>query len=193
MAAHAPRFGTLDLPRPGWAALPLLALAVVALVLELDPALRTAGLVAAGCFLVAAVARAVRARRELAHIRRAVDRLIVVDPRGGEVSELIQWRSHELVDPAGRTALLRELERTIDRLDPAHLPSASPLRRGALRSHAGLFRAIADRLADERPVTARGILLVRSLLRDPGSPLYGETSDEDLARALARVRGALDP
>ncbi len=192
MAAHGPRFGTLDLPHPGRAALPLLALAALALALELDPTLRTAGLVAAGCFSVAAAGRALRARRELAGIRRAVDRLIVTDPRGGEVSELIQWRAHELVDSEGRAALRCEVERTLHQLDPAHLPSSSPLRRAALRPHADLLRAIADRLADERPVTARGMLLVRSLLRDPGSPLYGETAPGELARLLARVRGALD-
>ena len=33
---------------------------------------------------------------------------------------------------------------------------------------------------------------MRSLLRDAGSPLYGETAPEELARLLARVRGALD-
>jgi hypothetical protein len=192
MAAHAPRFATLDLPRPVRSAAPLLALALVALAFEADRGLRLAGLAAFCCFALAAVVRAGRARRELAIVRRAADRLIVTDPRGGEVSELIQWRSHELVDPEQRAALRRELERTIRRLDPAHLPSSSPLRRAALRRHEDLLHTIAARVGDDRPVTARGILLVRALLRDPGSPLYGE-GEEPLARTLSRVRGALDP
>jgi hypothetical protein len=166
MAAHAPRFATLDLPRPVRSAAPLLALALVALAFEADRGLRLAGLAAFCCFALAAVVRAGRARRELAIVRRAADRLIVTDPRGGEVSELIQWRSHELVDPEQRAALRRELERTIRRLDPAHLPSSSPLRRAALRRHEDLLHTI--------------------------SPLYGE-GEEPLARTLSRVRGALDP
>jgi hypothetical protein len=193
MATRAPRFGTLDLPQPWRAVLPLLALTALALALELDPTLRTAGLLAAACFLVAAAVRGVRARRELAHIRRAVDHLIVADPRGGEVSELRQWRTHELVDSAAREKLRHELEHTIDRLDPGHLPSSSPLRRAALRPHEELLRSIADRLGDGRLVAPRGILLVRSLLRDTGSPLYTEEGDEALARMLSRVRRALDP
>ncbi len=193
MAAHAPRFGTLDLPRPGRAALPLLTLAAAALLLEADRALRLAGLCAAGCFALAAAVRAVRARHELGVMRRSVDRLILTDPRGGEVSELVQWRTHELVDPEGRAALLRELVRTVDCLDPAHLPSSSPLRRAALRRHEDLLRRVAARLGDERPVTARGILLAHSLLRDASSPLYAEVGDAELARTLARVLGALEP
>jgi hypothetical protein len=192
MAAHAPRFGTLDLPRPGRAAAPLAALALVALAFEADQALRVAGLVAAACFALAAAVRALRARRELSIVRRAADRLILTDPRGGEVSELIQWRSHELVDPLSRAALRRELERTLRELDPGHLPSASPLRRAALRRDESLLRAIAARVGDEQPVTARGILLVRGLLRDSSSPLYGEGEDP-LTRTLSRVLGALDP
>lgn len=173
--------------------MPLLALAVVALLFEADRALRLAGLAAAACFALAAAVRAMRARHELAVVRRSVDRLILTDPRGGEVSELVQWRTHELVDPEGRAALRRELARTIGRLDPAHLPSSSPLRRAALRRHEDLLRAIAARLGDDRPVSARGILLVRSLLRDASSPLYAEDGEAELARTLSRVRGALDP
>jgi hypothetical protein len=193
MAAHAPRFGTLDLPRPGRSALPLLALAAVALLFELDPVLREAGLLAAALFAVAALVRALRARRELAGIRRAVDRLILDLPGGGDVSELVQWRAHELVDPDRRDALAHELDRVLRQLDPAHLPSSSPLRRAAVRPHADLLRSIGDRLADDRPVTPRGILLARRLLRDASSPLFREADDGELARTLARVRGALEP
>lgn len=193
MAAHAPRFGTLDLPRPGRAAAPLLALAAVALALEADPVLRLAGLAAAGCFALAALLRAARARHELTVVRRSVDRLILDDPRGGEVSELVQWRTQELIDPETRDRLRGEVERLLRCLDASHLPSASPLRRGALRRHEGLLRAIGRRLGDERPVAPRGMLLVEHLLRDAASPLYAEQPDEELARGLSRVLGALEP
>ena len=64
---------------------------------------------------------------------------------------------------------------------------AAPVRRNER-----LLRALAERVGDERPVAARGVLLVRGLLRDPASPLYSE-GDEPLARTLSRVLGALDP
>jgi hypothetical protein len=53
VATHAHRFGTLDLPRPSRAALPLVALALLALALEAAPQLRLAGAAAAACFALA--------------------------------------------------------------------------------------------------------------------------------------------
>ena len=47
-------------------------------------------------------------------------------------------------------------------------------------------------MLDGRAVTARGVLLLRRLLQDPGSPLYDEHAG-DLSRALARVLVDLEP
>ena len=47
-------------------------------------------------------------------------------------------------------------------------------------------------LASDHPVTARGVLLARQLLRDPGSPLFSDESEHLLPRALTRVLGALE-
>jgi hypothetical protein len=194
MAAHAHRYSTLDLPRPTRAALPLLVLAACALAFEADPRLPwLLGLAAAGCFGMAAGLRAWRAQRELQAVRRTADRLIVRAPRTRDASELILWRSAELTRSEAREALRRELERTIRQLDPAHLPSASPLRRAPARRHEDLLRAIAARVGDGRPVAARGILLAQDLVRDPASPLYAESAEALLARTLSRVRGALEP
>src|SRR5262249_57150266 len=110
MATHAPSFGSLDLPRPGRAALPLVALAVVALALEAAPELRLAGVAAAACFALAAVVRAARAESDLARIRRAADRLILTDAHAAEGSDVVRWRTLELVAPASRQGLSRELE-----------------------------------------------------------------------------------
>lgn len=192
MATHAPSFGSIDLPRPGRAALPLLALAVVALAFEATPELRLAGLAAAACFAVAAAVRAERARAELRAIRRSADRLILASAVGVEGSDVIRWRTLELVAPATRERLARELEQTLRRIDPARLPSASPLRRGIARRHREMLQRIEGRLLDGRPVTARGVLLLRRLLRDSASPLYDEQAG-DLSRALARVLVELEP
>jgi hypothetical protein len=191
MASHAHRIGLLELPRPGRAALPLLALALAALGLEADPSLRIAGAAAAGCFTVAATVRIARARVELRRIRRSADRLILADTVGAEGSEIVRWRSHELVAPAARRGLARELDQTLHRLDRGLLPSASPLRRVSARRHEDLFERLAERMLDERPVTPRGVLLLRRLLREPGSPLYDDGSERELARALAAVLAEL--
>ena len=192
MASHAQSFGTIDLPRPGRAALPLLAVALVALALEAAPQLRLAGVAAAACFAVAAGVRAELARAELRSIRRTADRLILASAVGVEGSDVVRWRTLELVDPATRHSLARELEQTLRRIDPARLPSASPLRRGVARRHGEMLRRLEERLLDGRPLTARGVLMLRRLLRDPASPLYDEQAG-DLSRALARVVVELEP
>jgi hypothetical protein len=192
MATHAPSFGRLELPSPGRAALPLAALAVVALGFEASPQLRVAGLVAAACFALAAVVRAERARAELRAIRRTADRLILVSATGVEGSDIVRWRTLELVAPGTREALAREVEQTLRKSDPARLPSSSPLRRGVARRNRDQLRRLEARMLDGRPVTARGVLLFRRLLQDPGSPLYDEHAG-DLSRALGRVLVELEP
>jgi len=194
MATHATRYSTLDLPRPVRAAAPLLALAAAAALFDVDPRLPwLAGAFAASCFAVAGVVRAVRARIELGHVRRAADRLIVHELRSRDASELVRWRCEELTSRAALDALRRQVEHVLGDLDPAKLPSASPLRRAAARANEPLLRAVSDRLAESRPVAARGVLLLRSLLRDGGSPLYAEDAELLLPRALTRVLGALEP
>ncbi len=192
MASHAQSFGGIDLPRPGRAALPLLAVALAALALEAAPQLRLAGAAAAACFALAAAVRAERARAELRAIRRSADRLILASAVGVEGSDVIRWRTLELVDPATRQGLAREVDQTLRRIDPARLPSASPLRRGVARRHGEMLRRLQERLLDGRPVTARGVLQLRRLLRDPASPLYDDHAG-DLSRALARVLVELEP
>jgi len=185
---------TLDLPRPTRAALPYAALALAALALDADPRLPwLAGAAGAVLFAVAGGVRTVRARHELAAVRRTADRLIVHAPRSRDASELVRWRSEELTTRARRDALKRDIEGVLHSVDPARLPSASPLNRPAARGCKDLFAALAARLDDERPVAARGILLAQSVLRDPTSPLYAEHADTLLAPALRRVTGALEP
>jgi hypothetical protein len=193
MATHAHGFGTLELPRPGRAALPLLGLALLALAFEADPQLRLAGLAAAACFAVAGGVRATRARGELHAVRRAADRVILADAHAAEGSDIVRWRTLELVAPAPREEIAREIAQTLRRLDPARLPSASPLRRGIARRHEELLRRLEQRMLDGRPVTARGVLLLQRLLREPGSPLYDGVNERELSRTLATVLAELQP
>lgn len=192
MATHAPSFELLDLPRPARAAVPLLVLALVALALEASPRLRLAGLAAAACFALAAAVRAELASAELRSLRRAADRVILAAASGVEGSDVVRWRTLELVAPATREGLAREIEQTLRRADPARLPSASPLRRGPTRRHRDLLQRLEQRMLDGRPVSARGVLLVRRLLREPGSPLYDECAG-DVSRTIARILVELEP
>jgi hypothetical protein len=183
----------LDLPRPGRAALPFTLLAVAALGFEADRRLPwIVGALAAAFFGGAAALRAYRARRELESVRRTVDRLIVLEPHSSETSALVRWRALELTAPTYRKALRREVVRVLSMLDPGSLPGASPLRRPAARRCEDLLQLLSARLGDNRPVTARGVLLARQLLRDPGSPLFSDESEHLLPRAIKRVLGALE-
>jgi hypothetical protein len=184
----------LDLPRPGRAAAPFVVLCVVALLFEADPQLPwIAGALTSASFGGAAGVRELGARRELDAVRRNVDRLIILEPHSSEKSALAHWRAAEGTTPEFRKGVTREVERVLSSLDPGSLPGASPLRRPAARRHADLLQGLRDRLGDDHPVAARGVLLARQLLRDPGSPLWSDESEHRLGRALERVLGALEP
>jgi hypothetical protein len=192
VAAYARNQTFLDLPRPGRAALPFAILCLAALGFEADPRLPwIVGALTAASFGGAASLRAFRAWRELEAVRRTVDRLIVLEPHSSETSALVRWRSLELTAPACRKTLAREVKRVLSMLDRGSLPGASPLRRPAARHSEGLLRLLLERLADDHPVTARGVLLARQLLRDPGSPLFSDESEHRLPYAIKRVLGAL--
>lgn len=193
MAAYARTSTVFDLPRPGRAALPFALLCVAALGFEADRQLPwIVGALAAGSFGTAAALRAYRARRELEAVRRTIDRLIVLEPYSSERSALARWRAAEVTTAEFRTGVQREVRRVLSLLDPGSLPGASPLRRPAARRSADLLEQLRDRLGDDRPVAARGVLLARQLLRDPGSPLWSDESEHQLPRALKRVLGALE-
>jgi hypothetical protein len=184
----------LELPRPARAAAPFILIGALVLGFAAAPNLPwvlVAG--AAALFELAGIARALVARRELAELRRAADRLILQAPRYPDAIALVRWRSRELTATAERVRVRREVDRVLRALDPGRLPSASPLRRPAARRNRELLELLSTRLADSRPVTARGVLLAQGLLRDDASPLYNDGSDLLLPRALTRVLSALEP
>jgi hypothetical protein len=191
---HPRPYSALDLPHPWRAAGVFAALVAAGLLLEIDPELPWAvGVAAALLFAAAGAVRTAQAHHELVAVRRSADRLIVDAPTSRDASELVRWRCAELTTRAQRDRLRREVERTLRMLDPGRLPSAAPLRRPEARANEHLLRRIAARLGDEQPVSARGVLLARMVLRDPASPLFSESTARELARALRRVLGALEP
>ena len=191
---HARPYSALDLPHPWRAALLFAALGAAGLALDADPQLPwTVGVLAALLFGVAGMVRTVQEHHELTAVRRSADRLIVDQPTSRDASELVRWRSDELTTRAQRDRLEREVDRTLRMLGPQRLPSASPLRRPEVRANRDLLVRLRERLGDEQPVSARGILLAQTLLRDPASPLYSEGTSRDVGRMVRRVLGALEP
>lgn len=191
---HPQPYSTLDLPHPWRAAAAFGVLVAAALALDADPTLPWAvGVVAAALFGIAGATRTVQSHRELTAVRRTADRLIVLAPTSRDASELVRWRCAELTSRECRDRLARSVERTLRALDPRRLASASPLRRPDARAARDLLEQLRARLRDERPVAARGILLTMILLQDAASPLYSEGPEQNLARTLRRVLGALEP
>jgi hypothetical protein len=187
-------YSALDLPHPRQTGAVFAALVAAALALDADPRLPwIVGVVAAGLFGAAGLARTVQERRELTVVRRTADRLIVSAPTSRDASELVRWRCAELTRRDCRDRLARDVAATLRALDPGRLPSAAPLRRAEARGASELLEQLHARLADERPVAARGIVLTQILLHDPASPLYSDGPDQNLARTLRRVLGALEP
>jgi hypothetical protein len=55
------------------------------------------------------------------------------------------------------------------------------------------LEALLDRLLVPAPVSARGMALVRLLMRDGSGPLFRYESREDLSLQVRRATDALDP
>lgn len=139
------------------------------------------------------VARPVRgweARRALRAARRSADEEIratrLPPPR-------LAWRTKELRCDGNRVQLGSSLTDVVHTVDQRLLPSASPLDRGAVRECRAQLLELASRLFDlDRPVTARGVLLVEALLVDGTGPLYNGRGAVVLRRALDQARKELD-
>jgi hypothetical protein len=165
---------------------PFLVLAAASLALDAAPEIPwAAGVAGAGLFVAAAVVRRAQVSAEQRTARRVADDRIL-HRQGVPV-----WREQELCSARARASRAKEVRRLVRAASADRLPSASPLNRSAVRTNAALLGRLTDRLADDRPVNARGMLYVDQLLRDPASPVYDERNLL-LARAITRVLGALE-
>jgi hypothetical protein len=109
------------------------------------------------------------------------------------MSAIFAWRVAELTSSRERLALARSLGDLVDDLSSHTLPGAAPVNRVGLRPHVDELLSLAARLEVlERPVAPRGMLLVRELLTNGGSPLYLGGDIRVLAPQLAEIHRALD-
>jgi hypothetical protein len=125
-------------------------------------------------------------------LRPRLDRTLLGGARPSPASEL-GWRARQLTSPRRRQRLADRLERVVqDAASPQPArSSAVPLNREEIRRCAGLLYNLAAELRDDQPVTPRGVLVLRRLLYDGGSPLYAGEADGALELELRHARAAL--
>lgn len=112
------------------------------------------------------------------------------DPRSDRALEL---RAAQLVAPRERRALAASIEHAVEEAErPSHaFTSAVPPSRAEVGRARGELLDLANELRSPRPVQAGGIALVRRLLRDGESPLYGASDERALLGAVEEARQRL--
>jgi hypothetical protein len=133
---------------------------------------------------------ALQRRRELRAARQAADAELL---SSGLPTTHSAWRAAELTAPENRLDLARSVARLVRAADVRYLPGATPLNRLVVREESETLRALVERLEDlDRPVTAKGVLLIDRLLTDGYGPLYVPYRAGELRSTLARIAKRLD-
>jgi hypothetical protein len=132
-----------------------------------------------------------KARRAQRAARRTADAELL---RRETAPLRLAWRVEELTTPKNRLTLANTLRSLIRDASPRYLPSASPVNRLAIRTELDTLLAMVNRLSQlDRPVAARGVLLVDRLLVDGAGPLYDRELADELPVHLDRALTALEP
>jgi hypothetical protein len=106
----------------------------------------------------------------------------------------LAWRVEELVATKHRLDLAHSLRSLVRDASPRYLAAASPVNRVAVRAETDALLALADRLSDlERPVSARGVVVIERLLVDSSGPLYDRERVDELPPYLDSALAALEP
>jgi len=132
-----------------------------------------------------------RARRALRALRAAADADLA---RRDRPPLRLAWRVEELVATKNRLDLAHSVRSLVRDARPSYLPSASPFNRLVVRAESDQLLAVAARLADlERPVAARGVVLLERLLTDGSGPLYDRDRVDEFGSTLDTILDALEP
>ena len=132
-----------------------------------------------------------RARRALRALRGAADAELA---RRTLPPLRLAWRVEELVSTKNRLDLAHSVRSLVRDAQTRFLPSASPFNRLVVRAESDQLVAVAARLADlERPVAARGVVLVERLLTDGSGPLYDRERADDFGPTLDAILDSLEP
>ena len=151
----------------------------------------TSGLMLGGALFVAGALEATVGQAASVRERARADRLLLA---GHGSSPELEWRTEELTSDRQRQALAKSLRSLIASLGQNVVMTAQVVNRPAARAQRAKLTALADRLARlDKPVDARGVLMVRQLLADGGSPLYDRRRAEELPERLDTLVRALEP
>ena len=124
--------------------------------------------------------------------RGELDRRLALGADPNTTPELSR-RARQLTSGRRRAGLAEGLRGLIDAAeDPQRgYTAAVPLRRREILSERGFLLDLADDLASDDQVSARGVALIETLLTDGSSPVYSARSEGELHRALTHARAAL--
>ena len=132
-----------------------------------------------------------KARRAMRAVRASADAELA---RRSLPPLRLAWRVEELVSAKNRLDLAHSVRSLLRDAQTRCLPSASPFNRIAVRAESDRLGAVAARLADlERPVAARGVVLVERLLTDGSGPLYDHEHADDFGATLDVILHTLEP
>jgi hypothetical protein len=124
--------------------------------------------------------------------RQTLDRNLAHGADPSTTPELSR-RARQLTSRRRRNSLARAIRNLIQAAeDPRHpYSAAAPLQRREILSERGFLLELADDLAGDDELGARGIALVERLLTDGTSPVYGPSPDGTLHTALVHARATL--
>jgi hypothetical protein len=131
-------------------------------------------------------------RRWRSALRRpALDRRLLAGDDPATDPALLR-RVRELECPAMRRSLATDLENVVVAGErPPPRSAAVPLDRRAVAASRRRLLQLAQDLREPGDVSVRGILLIRRLLTDGGSPLYVTRTPAELELAVRHARSAL--
>jgi hypothetical protein len=122
----------------------------------------------------------------------ALDALLIEASDPASTPELT-LRAFQLTRPASRRRLAASLEDVVSsaRVRSRRYSSSPPPARLAIKLARGALAELAEALREEPVVTARGVALARRLLTDGAGPLYVQTPERTLLRAVQEASAAL--
>ena len=132
---------------------------------------------------------AIRARARGGQLDRAI-----ASGRAPATDPVFARRALQLTGARTRSRLATSLEAVIaEAHDPRGSASAVPVNRRAVLAAQAELRGLISHLRNPGTVSARGVAIVRCLLTDGTSPLYGHAPHTGLADAAAEAATAMRP
>jgi len=121
-----------------------------------------------------------------------LDTLLIEGSDPVSTSELT-LRAFQLTRPASRRKLASSLDDVVTsaRVGPRRYSASPPLASREIKAASTALAELSEALREQPVVSARGVALARRLLTDGAGPLYVQTPDGTLVRAVQEASAAL--